>query len=182
MEIVYEIERKDLVAGQWYLFWHGAASRRTHSIMFGLFILVATLYSMQNPRWTLITRLNVFVEVLLSLLIIAGILTFLVNSYVFRKSIPKRRHNGMLGSHKLTLTPKGLWEVTSANESLSYWHGIDRVEENEDYIFIFTTPINTHIIPRKIFKNREEGERFYELAKQYHHDSKLSPVLNPALS
>lgn len=33
MEVIYDLERKDLVRAQWYMFWYGAASRRINLIM-----------------------------------------------------------------------------------------------------------------------------------------------------
>ena len=118
------------------------------------------MFAMASLRATLIARLNVFVEALLFFFIFSGTLIFIMNSYVYRKAIPKKKHNELMGTHKLVLTPKGLWEFTEVNESLAYWHGIDRVEENEDYMFIFTTPSSAHIIPKEYLKIKNPRKTF----------------------
>ena len=178
MEVIYDLERKDLVRAQWYLFWYGAASRRINLIMLFTWVLLSIMFAMASHRATLIARLNVFVEVLLFFLIFSGTLIFIMNSYVYRKAIPKKKHNGLMGRHKLVLTPKGLWEFTKVNESLAYWHGIDRIEENEDYIFIFTTPSSAHIVPKRVFENKESAKNFYEAAAQYYQTAQVTAKLS----
>jgi hypothetical protein len=42
---------------------------------------------------------------------------------------------------------------------------VHRIEQSQDYIFIYTSPAAAHIIPKLAFSNRQEAETFYQVAK-----------------
>jgi hypothetical protein len=42
---------------------------------------------------------------------------------------------------------------------------VDRVEQNGDYIFIYTTPHAAYVIPRRAFGSPAEATSFYQFAK-----------------
>ena len=43
--------------------------------------------------------------------------------------------------------------------------GVDRVEQNPDYIFIYTAPVAAHVIPKRAFRDAQEAERFYQFSR-----------------
>jgi hypothetical protein len=64
----------------------------------------------------------------------------------------------------LSLSDDGFSESTVVGEQRTSWAGVDRVEQNADYIFIYTSPVAAHIVPRRAFASAEDAERFYEFA------------------
>jgi hypothetical protein len=72
---------------------------------------------------------------------------------------------GQLGRHRVILTQEGLVESTAVGESRTSWAGVDRVEQNPDYIFIYTAPAAAHMIPKRAFGDVQQAERFYQLSK-----------------
>ena len=71
---------------------------------------------------------------------------------------------GQLGKHRIVLSEDGVAESTAVGESRTSWAGVDRVEQNPDYIFIYTSPAAAHLIPKRAFRNLQEAEAFYQLA------------------
>jgi YcxB-like protein len=41
---------------------------------------------------------------------------------------------------------------------------VDRIEQNPDYIFIYTSPLAAHIIPNRAFRDARETEAFFRLS------------------
>jgi len=63
------------------------------------------------------------------------------------------------------LNEAGLVERTVVNESRHSWTGVDRVEHDQKYIYVYTAPHAALIIPKRAFNNLQEAESFYQLAK-----------------
>jgi hypothetical protein len=70
---------------------------------------------------------------------------------------------GQLGRHKVVLTEGGLVESTAVGESRTSWAGVHRIEQNPRYIFIYTSPVAAHLIPKRAFRDMQEAEDFYQL-------------------
>src|SRR6476661_5085284 len=72
---------------------------------------------------------------------------------------------GQLGRHRIILSENGLTESTAVGESRTSWAGVDRVEQNPDYVFIYTAPAAAHLIPKRAFRNLQEAEAFYQFSR-----------------
>ena len=85
---------------------------------------------------------------------------------VIRKLVAEERPGrGQLGRHTLILGEDGLVERTTVGESRTAWAGVDRVEQDRDYVFIYTSPAAAHLIPKRAFRSVEDAERFYQLSR-----------------
>ena len=71
---------------------------------------------------------------------------------------------GQLGAHTISLNEEGLVESTAVGESRTSWAGVNRVEQDEKYIYIYTAPHAALIVPRRAFHSSQEAESFYQLA------------------
>ena len=91
----------------------------------------------------------------------------MINAYVFRKAIPKGENNGVLGHHKIVLNDKGLIETMSVNETFHSWKSVERIEQSDEYIFIYIGPSMAHFIPKRFFADRGDAERFFAVAQSY---------------
>lgn len=58
-------------------------------------------------------------------------------------------------------------EKTDVNDTVHAWISIQKIVENQNYIFIYTAPYRAHTIPKKYFQNAEDIDTFFNLAKSY---------------
>jgi hypothetical protein len=71
---------------------------------------------------------------------------------------------GQLGRHTVKLEETGVAESTAVGEQRTSWAGIDRIEHDPDYIYIYTTPMAAVVIPKRAFSSPVEAEKFHDLA------------------
>jgi len=73
-----------------------------------------------------------------------------------KKAIPKfinklysgNSSDGVLGDHCVEISPDGLTERTSVNETRQQWAGVRSIDVTTDHVYIFTTPTMAFVIPR----------------------------------
>jgi hypothetical protein len=56
-------------------------------------------------------------------------------------------------------------ESTAVGESHTSWAGVDRIEQNPEYIFIYTSPAAAYVIPKRAFRDMQEAEGFYQFSR-----------------
>jgi len=88
-------------------------------------------------------------------------------SYSVRKLASEGKNKGILGSHTIIISEEGLQEITEVSESRSIWSGIERIEENEEYIFVYIGAYQAHVIPKRDFASKEDAKEFAEQARLY---------------
>lgn len=89
---------------------------------------------------------------------IFSILTLLVMS---------SKKNGVLGQHIYRISEDGLYESTSANEGLSKWTGITKVEVVGSYLLFQISGYLFHIVPARSFPNENNFRFFAEKSLAY---------------
>jgi hypothetical protein len=72
---------------------------------------------------------------------------------------------GVLGVHRYTFRDDGLFEQTSANETLLKWQGARSVHPMPAFLVIEVTHALVHLLPRRHFTSDEHYQRFSERAK-----------------
>jgi membrane protease YdiL (CAAX protease family) len=75
--------------------------------------------------------------------------------------------NGILEKHEYKVSSEGLYEVTSANEGLSKWEGIQDVKVVGSYILFRISGYLFHIIPERSFSTEESLQLFVREALEY---------------
>lgn len=80
------------------------------------------------------------------------------------KNINKMMNEGnnknLLGQHVFIANEDGFIEKNSVGESKVSWSSIEKVEENEDYYFLFLSTMSANIIPKRSFSNDASQEDF----------------------
>lgn len=79
----------------------------------------------------------------------------------------ERPGRGRLGRHRVVLGEDGVIESTVVNQSRTAWPGVDRVEQSPDYIFIYIAPVTAYVIPKRAFRDPQEAEAFFRLARGF---------------
>jgi len=171
MEVEYEITVDDLYAFHWRAAYSSASARRSryknYAYSFLALILVSSLFSFGTNEFV-ISRANLyfvvvpFLAVVLAYFFLERRMTRRLILQLVKKEKPDR---GQLGRHKVVLSEGGVVESTAVGESRTSWAGVDRIEQNPDYIFLYTSPAGAHIIPKRAFRDKQEIEGFYQLSR-----------------
>jgi hypothetical protein len=74
--------------------------------------------------------------------------------------------SGILGRHTFEIRPDGLFESTSANQTLTSWSAIPRAIRTEWYILVSLTWWLFHYIPRRAFPDETAYDAFFRALQQ----------------
>lgn len=97
---------------------------------------------------------------------IGGMVVGVVMTFIFIL-MSSSSSNGILGKHEYKVSSEGLYEVTSANEGLSKWEGIQDVKVVGSYILFRISGYLFHIIPERSFSTEESRQKFVSKALEY---------------
>jgi len=166
MEIEYDLTKEDLYIYQWRALQRPEvrrAMRKGYLVVAGVILLPFII----SP-WSFLHLIN-WIIMALTLTIVLSI-QWAFNNPLAKRSLRRlveeeQPNRGGRGRHKIVLNERGLIESTNVNESFISWTGVDRVEQDDDYIFIRTPPHHVYAIPKRAFVSREMAEAFYTVAK-----------------
>ena len=171
MEVEYELTLDDLYAFQWRAAFDSPLGRRTAKKVYLGWFLALLLFAMVpaiGPDGFVISRVN-FTFLVIAFPIVALAQWFLerrlMGRAIRRLLKEEKPDRGQLGRHKVMLTEDGVVESTAVGESRTSWAGVDRIEQNPEYIFIYTSPAAAHVIPKRAFRDMQEAEGFYQIGK-----------------
>jgi hypothetical protein len=171
MEVEYELTLDDLYAFQWRAVFRSAPGRRTTRKVYLGWFLALMLFSMLpaiGPDGFVISRMNfTFLAVAFPIVVLIQwcMERWLIRRAILRLLKDEKPGRGQLGRHKVVLGGDGVVESTAVGETRTSWAGVDRIEQNPDYIFVYTAPAAAHVIPKRAFRDMQEAERFYQLSK-----------------
>lgn len=69
-------------------------------------------------------------------------------------------NENLFNQRTLVLTDEGITETSSIGESHIRWDKINHLEETEDYLYIYVSSVSAHIVPKRVFENLSEQEKF----------------------
>lgn len=64
------------------------------------------------------------------------------------KLVREGKNRGFLCEHTLRLTDEGIHSISELSESRLLWLGIERIAENDDYLFIYVGSANGAVVPK----------------------------------
>ena len=168
--IEYELTRDDLYAFQWRAAFHSPRGQRIRQWAYLGWLLAIVLFAIVpaiGPGGFDISKVS-FTFILIAFPI-AALFQWFFETWTMRRLLNRllddeKPERGQLDRHRLALSEDGIVESTAVNEQRTSWAGVDRVEQNADFIFIYTSPAAAHTIPRRAFRDPQEAEAFYRLA------------------
>ena len=170
MEVEYQLTTDDLFAVHWRAAYESRRARRSRYLLY-LYLFVAlfivfTVPAMTDEGYVISTPTLSFV---VPAFIVCALIQWVTIRSLTRRTIlqivrDEKPDKGQLGMHKVVLDEIGVLETTVVGESRTSWAGVDRVEQNDQYICIYTTPAAVHAIPKQAFDNPQQAESFYEFA------------------
>lgn len=164
MQLTYELEKADLLAFQRYFFKTSPALKKMRRVLFW-FLLAFVSFLSYDPE-SLFVSAAFFVFNLAVGMCIVWVSTWASNEYLFRRGVPQGQDNGLTGRHQLIIDEHKVVEITSVNEAHHQWKGMDRVEEDEQYVYIFITPQAAHVIPKRAFADEQQAAQFFATARE----------------
>jgi hypothetical protein len=87
------------------------------------------------------------------------------------KYIRTKPYQAALGKQTVSISDGGLLKTTAVNQRYWPWSRIERIEQNDAYIFIFFNSNvgleDAHIIPKCAFANEERATEFYDTTQRF---------------
>lgn len=170
MEVEYELTHDDMYHYQWRAGIRSPSVKRTK---IKLYLAILFIFSVLTFLPALDSDGFDFARITLVWFI--WLIPFVVIMWFFEKWQARRTildflkeekpGRGQLGAHKVSLDEAGLVETTAVNESRHSWTGVDRVEHDQKYIYIYTAPHAALVIPKRAFHSSQEAESFYQFAR-----------------
>lgn len=185
MQITYELEEKDIIAFFDYSMKKNSTFKNVNIFNY-LFIfavsywqlLYAVLFNdfLYNFNWTQFIFYIVVGTITFGFaLTLSKTIAYFIGQYIKNSTAKKHtRGDGVLGEHTIEIKENFLIETTDVNQTQHSWKGVDRIEENENYIFIYISPVNAHIIPKKCFFDPTNAVLFFEEAKRLKESAKTN--------
>ena len=177
-EIEYTIGKDDILAFNRFHTRHSAAWKRQYReqqivssaliffICFALALIACVIrpetpLAVAAPLGILIAAVAIFFNLLFYRYQVNSSQKKLVN-----EMIDEGRNRGMLGRHKLIVEDEYLVEITEVAEGRTMWIGVERVEQDDDYIAIYIGYATAHVIPKRSFRDEEAAQDFFNLVRE----------------
>ncbi|MEO8192408.1 MAG: YcxB family protein [Gemmatimonadales bacterium] len=172
MRAEYEITPEDLYAFQWRAATESPRARRASRNAYLGWFIALFLFSIVpaiGPRGFTVS--DVSWTFLVVGFVVISVAQWLLFRWLTRRAIlsllkEEKPDAGQLGTHALELDDTGLVESTVVGQSRTSWAGVNRVEQNEKYIYIYTSPVGAHIIPKRAFTTADAADGFYRTASE----------------
>jgi hypothetical protein len=169
MEITYYVTDKDLIIAKRFARKTSPLIKRINNITMFIVVLAPCMGFLLRGQFTVFSIVLMLIEILTMVLFVFGGLKIaypLMDKYSIK--LLKKKNNGVLGEHKIQLTGEELIESTSINKSYVKWSAIERIDEDDNYIFITTIARETYNIPKRDFASTDSAKQFYSQARIYH--------------
>lgn len=147
------------------------AQRQQLLITFGaIAVTMAYLQWDEGPAFIAVTTL---IGCLVGALIYKGYVKW-CSGRMLRAACAEGNQKGLVGPHELELTPAGIFEKGPFNESRAAWTAVERIVDDDQYVYIYVGPVMASVIPKAAFGSPEMASRFMDQAQALWAASKLA--------
>jgi len=84
-----------------------------------------------------------------------------------RKATKEGDNKAILGHQTISLTPDNIFVKSPVGESKYTWASIDKIAQNDQFIFVYISSINAIVIPRKAFSTNSSLQEFMNYLNLY---------------
>lgn len=88
-----------------------------------------------------------------------------ITPWLIRRVLTEGATKGIIGEHELEISSDGVHERTSMNDGRHSWVSVDRIVEDDRYIFIYLQVTMAHIIPKSSFATLDQANVFINEAR-----------------
>lgn len=85
-----------------------------------------------------------------------------------RRLFEEGNNRALFGPHRMLLHEDRLEVITEYSRGEVRWEGVERIEEDEQYIFIYVSALNAYVVHKKYFFSGHDAQRFIEHARHMH--------------
>ncbi len=171
MQVTYGITLEDLVALSLYHFKTSRSGRRTVRMWQVLAPGLGVLFIVLPTCW----RGSVAMVIGLVLWVIYSIAWVLLIPAFFRvflkrnvtKAYKEGQNRSMIGRHTMTLGPDGVVDTTEFGEERHVWSVVEKIAEDENYVFIYLSATSAHVVPKRAFAQQADLGAFLNTARAY---------------
>jgi len=170
MQVQFDVTLDDILAFNRYCIQRSPMYQRAYRtllismpLLFVLLAAVMTLAANSPPwfMWLLVVAMLVAWPVVFPRRYWKSLDEFVINTM---KTSPNR---SMLGKHTLSLSERGLHSSSEVDESSMSWFGVERIEQDDQCIYLFIGATAAHVIPKRAFANAEQATEFHRTAKAF---------------
>jgi hypothetical protein len=178
MEIEFEITLDDLVAFNVYHNRHSKPGKRNRLILSG-FLTLAALASMSSillpdPDSPIVWNASSITLSLLPILFMAALFGLALSPGVRRwqtkralkRLLSEGKSKRLVGARRLTLTSTGVTHRTAVTEAETKWSAVEKLVETDQHLFIYTSPVEAFIVPRRAFVDEAQYQEFAGTARR----------------
>jgi hypothetical protein len=163
--IDYYLEPSDWIAFSDYYARTSKTNKAITNVMimapFATFPFCIALFGIDT---TLFAAFSLF----LPLLLIQAIVTKLFGNYLTKKAVAEGHNRSIVGRKQIIINEHFIETKGQYGKGQFYWSGVEKVEQNGEYIFIFIATNSAYIIPKKAFVDSETATKFFNAATTYH--------------
>lgn len=98
---------------------------------------------------------------------------------VFRKMLEQKTNRGVLGLHRMQLTPQGLRGTSPGGSFELAWWAVAEIERSDEYVYLFVSSMNAHLIPQRAFATPEHFTAYYHQAQRLWKAQQAPPLGQP---
>jgi len=172
IEIEYKNSLDDINAFAGYHFDHSETAKRTiqrtrYLSVIGMLIILALISRIAR----LYTYLFVGVPVAVIYFIQFPNMMKKIGANSVKRSYMEGRNIGLFEPRKISLTPERILVTSAYGESAVNWRTVEKILENDKFIFMYITSVSAFIIPKQSFAG-SMADDFVLQAKQYLEEAK----------
>ncbi len=168
MKIQFERTMEHLIDFQKFHWRHSAAAQRAYRWGFvgGPVSALLVAYFLRDRSALVLSIATITALALYS----AGYMWSMQRHFttVVSRMMAEGHGKALLGPHEVEIGPDGVDERTGQGATHQAWSGIERVVEDERYIYIYTQPVAAHVIPKAAFDSSDGSRAFVKKAWELH--------------
>jgi hypothetical protein len=166
MEIEYALDVDDLIAYHTHNMKHSAEGwvRRLLPLVVVPAFLVPIIAHGLSGEWPRVLQWALVGSLFTGLMFV---LFPRLNERGLRRSIQRGDQTRLFCSHRLTLTPSALTDISPFHAGSWPWNAVDRIDVTDQHLFVFTAKNVAHVVPRRVFASEQAFEEFVETARRY---------------
>lgn len=166
MRIEYTLESADLEAFYLSMAKADPAVRRINGYIYGIVFVLFTLlcaWDAESMGSFLMGMISVVLFLAVWIAITAYLQPRLTRGAV--RDMAKREMESHIGSQVVTLNDAGFEVATSVSTSFTKYEGVNRLEETDGLLLVFTSATSAQIIPKRAFRSDSERQEFWGMLK-----------------
>lgn len=165
MKVTYSITKEDFWNFIKFISYKTTEGKRRRMFSFIILLFIGVLFF----------YLTKLVDINNSLLYSSGLtIGLLIGNYISHYPMVKRRafksaktEKGILDEQTIEIKLEGISKVTHSSNCFYKWTAISRIDMIDEYIFVVVNRSNGIVIPKRVFKSKNEAIQFYNTAIEY---------------